>query len=51
VISKVLPAKSNFVIAQAATRPNRRLSPTEIAATIKVSRIADSASGSASPAR
>src|SRR3981189_2429375 len=45
-IRKVLPRKSNLAIAQAATRPNARLRPTEIAATISVSLIADSASGS-----
>src|SRR6202048_2951308 len=45
-IRKVLPRKSNLAIAQAATTPNTRLRPTEIAATLSVSLIADSASGS-----
>ena len=48
VIRKVLPRKSNLAIAQAAITPNTRLRVTEIAATSSVSRIADSASGSAS---
>ena len=48
VIRKVLPRNSNFAIAQAATTPNTKLRPTEIAATSSVSLIADSASGSAS---
>lgn len=51
VIRKVLPPNSNLAIAQAATRPNTRLSPTEIAATISVSLIAASASGSASASK
>ena len=51
VIRKVLPRKSNFAIAQAAITPKTRLRPTEIAATSKVSLIADSASGSASAAK
>ena len=51
VIRKVLPRKSNFAIAQAAITPNTRLRLTEIAATSKVSLIAESASGSASAAR
>ena len=51
VISTVLPGKSNFAIAQAATTPNTRLRLTEIAATSSVSLIADSASGSASALR
>jgi hypothetical protein len=50
-IRNVLPRKSNFAIAQAATTPNTRLRPTEIAATISVSLMADSASGSDSAAR
>src|SRR3954462_9086606 len=51
VIRKVLPENSNFEIAQAATRPKTRLTPTEIAATNSVNLIADSASGSASAAK
>jgi hypothetical protein len=51
VIKKVLPAKSNFAIAQAAIRPNTRLRVTEIEATSSVSRIAASASGSDSAAK
>ena len=51
VIRKVLPENSNFAIAQAATRPNTRLRPTEMAATTSVSLIADNASGSASAER
>ncbi len=35
MIRKVLPLKSNLAMAQAATRPNTRLRPTEIAATSK----------------
>ena len=48
VIRKVLPVKSNLAMAQAAITPNTRLRVTEIAAISSVSRIADSASGSAS---
>src|SRR5450631_170311 len=46
VVRKVLPANSNLAMAQAAIRPNTRLIETDIAATTRVSRIADSASGS-----
>src|ERR1700731_3730885 len=42
---KVLPRKSNLAIAHAATKPNTRFRPTEIAATHNVSLTADSASG------
>src|SRR3954451_1196103 len=47
-IRNVLPRNSNFVIAQAAIKPNTRLRLTEIAATVSVNRIAESASGSVS---
>src|SRR3954465_14374580 len=47
-ISNVLPRNSNLVIAHAAIKPNTRLRVTEIAATVSVSRIAESASGSVS---
>src|SRR3978361_2192847 len=50
-IRKVLPRKSNLAMAQAATKPNTRLRPTEIAATISVTLMADSASGSDSAER
>src|ERR1700716_2793801 len=50
-IRKVLPRKSNLAIDQAATNPNTRLRPTEIAATHSVSLIADQASGSESAAK
>ena len=43
-----MPGNSNLVIAQAAITPNTRLRLTEIAATVSVSRIAESASGSVS---
>ena len=46
-----MPRNSNFAIAQAATTPNTRLRPTEIAAVTSVSLIADSASGSDSAAK
>src|ERR1700709_1046069 len=47
-IRNVLPGNSNLVMAQAAITPNTRLRLTEIAATVSVNRIADSASGSVS---
>jgi hypothetical protein len=45
-----LPRKSNFEIAQAAAIPQTVLSGTEMAATIKVSRIEERASGSVTAA-
>ncbi|CKX13252.1 Uncharacterised protein [Mycobacterium tuberculosis] len=51
MIRNTLPRNSNFAIAQAAITPNTRLSPTEMAATVSVSLIAESASGSDSAAR
>src|SRR6185295_5262481 len=47
-ISTVLPKNSNLVIAHPAITPNTRLRLTEITATVSVSRIAESASGSVS---
>ena len=48
VVRKALPLNSNLAIAQAAATPKTRLSGTAMAATSKVSQIADSVSGSAS---
>ena len=45
MIRKALPRKSNLAIAQAAAMPKTALSGTAIAATIRVSRIAERASG------
>ena len=46
VISRLLPLNSNFAMAQEAVRPKMTFRGTAIAATVKVSRIAASASGS-----
>ncbi len=46
VMRNCFPRKSNLAIAQAAEIPKMRLSGTAIAAAIKVSLMADSASGS-----
>ena len=51
VIRKLLPLNSNLAIAQAAATPKTRLAGTAIAATISVSWIAASASGSVSAAK
>src|SRR6185295_1785927 len=48
VVRKALPLNSNLAVAQAAATPNTRFSGTAMAATSKVSQIADSVSGSAS---
>src|SRR5262249_8321967 len=51
VTRTTLPGKSNFAMAQAAARPNRRLIGTAIAAASSVRRMAAHASGSANEAR
>ena len=51
VINRLLPRNSNFAIAHEAARPNTTFNGTAIAATSKVRRMADQASGSASASK
>ncbi len=51
VSNRFLPRNSNLAMAHAAATPNTTLSGTAIAATLSVSVMADSASGSASAAQ